>query len=185
MIGYGELYHSSMYDDNYLMHHGVKGMKWGVRRNRNAFSVKAAGNRFSATTMGVYEKMNRKLGEKTGNRTFKSSANAFKTLKEDQLRKAEQAQAAANAKRDARRAARNTPEAIAARRKKIAAGVAGAAGAAALGYGAYRIAKNGKRRTSIIPDEFRIEDNLHRAKVHRTPVHRTKVNYTKVNRTKY
>lgn len=32
MITYGELYHSGAYEDAYLMHYGIKGMKWGVRR---------------------------------------------------------------------------------------------------------------------------------------------------------
>lgn len=88
------------YHNDYLMHHGVKGMKWGVRKKRNAFSVKAAGHKFSAKTMGVYESMNRKMGNKT-------SANAFRVVKEGQLKKAEQAQAAANQRREQKRTNRS------------------------------------------------------------------------------
>lgn len=127
--------------ENYLMHYGVKGMKWGHRK-RQAFSAKAAGHRFSAKTMGVYEGMNRKLGNKT-------SANAFKQVKEGQLKKAEQAQADANARKEAK----NTPEAKAARRKtaiKVGAAVAGTALAA---YGAYKVGQAIKDKNFKLAEE--------------------------------
>lgn len=36
MITYGETYYAGMYEDACLMHYGIKGMKWGIRR-KSAF----------------------------------------------------------------------------------------------------------------------------------------------------
>lgn len=45
MITYGELYHSGAYEDAYLMHYGIKGMKWGVRRKSRMFQPTALSTR--------------------------------------------------------------------------------------------------------------------------------------------
>ena len=113
-------YYNNYYSEDYLMHYGVKGMKWGHRK-RQAFSIGAAGHRAMAKVYDInakaYKKSNKAL----------SSMNA--QARNQQLKSAEQAQAIANAKKEAR----NTPEAKAA---KIGAAVAGTALAA---YGAKKL----------------------------------------------
>ena len=39
-----------VYNDEYLMHHGVKGMKWGVRRARHAAKKQARKDKYKAST---------------------------------------------------------------------------------------------------------------------------------------
>lgn len=120
-------YYNNYYPD-YLMHYGVKGMKWGHRKN--ALSVKAAGHRAMAK---VYD-----INAKTYKKSNKALSSMNAAARTQQLKKADQAQAEANAKREQR----NTPEAIAARKEnqkkalKVGAAVAGTALAA---YGAYKI----------------------------------------------
>lgn len=119
--------------DDYLMHYGVKGMKWGHRKPQ-AFSVKATGHRMAAKIYDINAKTYKK-----SNKTL-SSINA--NARTESLKAAEKAQADANAKREARIAARNTPEAIAARKSRMKkAAIAGAtiAGTALAAYGAKKL----------------------------------------------
>lgn len=105
------------YDPNYvLMHHGIKGQRWGVRRfenangtltaagkarydgdkvsskEKNAFSMKAAGHKALAKVYGI--------NEKTYAKSNKTLSSMNKAAKEEQLEKAANAQKMANAKRD-------------------------------------------------------------------------------------
>lgn len=110
------------YYDDCLEHHGIKGQKWGVRRfesanghltaagkkryedgkvsskEKNAFSVKAAGHKALAK---VYE-----INEKTYSKSNKTLSSMNKAAKTQQLKKADAAQKEANAKRDAKEAYR-------------------------------------------------------------------------------
>lgn len=85
-------YYNAYYPD-YLMHYGVKGMKWGHRRAQ-AFSVKATGHRALAK---VYD-----INAKTYKKSNKALSSMNATARTQQLKKAEQAQAAADAKKAAR-----------------------------------------------------------------------------------
>lgn len=49
MITYGELYHSGAYEDACLMHYGIKGMKWGVRRAQSQLAVSNTRKKFDST----------------------------------------------------------------------------------------------------------------------------------------
>ena len=70
--------------DSYLEHHGVKGMKWGVRKQR---SLKGTLHRLAAANYGLNERTYRKLG----NNTLASMNAAART---NSLKKAEAADAA-------------------------------------------------------------------------------------------
>lgn len=96
-----------------LAHHGIKGQHWGVRRFQNqdgslkpagkgrydgdAVSLKAAGHKALAKVHAINEKAYAK-----SNKTLSSMNEAAKKA---QLKKAEEAQKEANAKRDAKKAA--------------------------------------------------------------------------------
>ena len=144
---------------NYLEHHGIKGMKWGVRRFQNADgSYTSAGkNRYGVgdgeTYKGVksvkgglhrlaaknYE-LNARTYEKLGNKTM---ASMNRSAAKNSLKKAEAADAAKAAKKSApktplteeERAARN------AKIKKVALAVAGTAAVAAGTYAAHKYLK--------------------------------------------
>lgn len=123
------MYNYYNYPDEYLMHYGVKGMKWGHRK-RQAFSVSATKHRIAAKTYDINSKNNRNRALASSNAAARNQA----------LKKAEKAQASANAKKEAR----NTPEAIAARKAKMKkAAIVGAAvaGTALAAYGAYKASK--------------------------------------------
>lgn len=118
-----------VYYPDYLMHYGVKGMKWGHRK-RQAFSVKAAGHRTMAKAYDINA------------RTYRNSNKALSSMntqaKNQQLKKAEQAQAAANQKLEQKRIAKAnmTPEE---KRKKAVKTGAAIAGTALAVYGAYKV----------------------------------------------
>lgn len=99
-------YNDKTYYPEYLMHYGVKGMKWGHRKN--ALSVKAAGHRAMAK---VYD-----INAKTYKKSNKALSSMNAAARTQQLKKAEAAQAEANAKREQR----NTPEAKAKKADKAA-----------------------------------------------------------------
>lgn len=90
---------NNFYDPNeeYLMHYGVKGMKWG-KRKAQPFSVKATGHRVAAKVYDINEKFYSK------NNRNKTMASMNRSAKNASLKKAEQAQAATNAKKAARQA---------------------------------------------------------------------------------
>lgn len=136
-----------------LTHHGIKGQKWGQRRFQNEDGTwTAAGkerygddgggqsrsfrgnvNRALAKVYGVNEKYYSKHGNKV-------MANANKSAKEAQLKKAEEADKA-----------KNTPEAKARAEKLKKAAKIGAAvaGTALVAYGAYKLNKVLNDNTSM------------------------------------
>lgn len=92
--------------EEYLEHHGIRGQKWGVRRFQNkdgslksagkgryAFSAKAAGHRALAKVYSVNENFYSKHTKNKGLASMNANA------KNEQLKKAEEAQKAANKKR--------------------------------------------------------------------------------------
>ena len=115
---------------NELYHHGVKGMKWGVRKRTDAFSAKATGHRIAAKVYDINAKAYKK-----SNKALSSMNAAARTTS---LKKAEQAQAEANKRREAA----NTPEARKARVKKAVKVGAAVAGTALAAYGAYKVSKH-------------------------------------------
>ena len=109
----------NIHDNDYLMHYGVKGMKWGVRKAARANAQKAYKETLSSTSrIGNSHYTRVRKAKKAGQQAYKE------TIK---------------AERAAAKAERNTPEAKAARKEKaikaakIGAAVAGTVLAA---YGA-------------------------------------------------
>ena len=162
-----------------LYHHGIKGMKWGVRRYQNADgSLKAAGRKryteggpkslkgnLHRLAAKNYE-LNEKTYEKMGNKTLASMNRA---AKENSLKKAEAADAE-KAKRisekkpltDEERAARN------AKIKKAAIAAGAVAATAALAYAGHKYMKHvnseadhnlGRAKAEAIIDAFDRSEN--------------------------
>lgn len=136
--------HNDIIYPDYLMHYGVKGMKWGVRRAR----MKEAKSNYRKATDKAFSKYERDI-----NSIEKGYKRGQTLTKKDQAREskaeADYNKAAAKAKSDYKSAkqsikqeykdSRSTPEAKAARRKtavKVGVAVAGTALAA---YGAYKL----------------------------------------------
>lgn len=121
-----DIYVGSLFSEAYLEHHGIKGMHWGVRRfqredgsltsagkkrklvnehknegEKKRGSLKGAGHRALGKVYDINEKFYRKVGNKT-------LASMNKAAKTQQLKKAEKADADANAKRE--KARLNSPD---------------------------------------------------------------------------
>lgn len=134
-------YYNNYYPD-YLMHYGVKGMKWGHRRYTNADgSLNAKGIKKYARAgyaQDSYNSNKTKLGKAYDKVTsaHKYAGDAMYGASSAKANKARAEKYVAD--KEAAKAAKNTPEAKAARRKtalKVGAAVAGTALAA---YGAYK-----------------------------------------------
>lgn len=114
-------YYNNYYPD-YLMHYGVKGMKWGVRKAARANAQKAYKETLSSTSrIGNSHYTRVRKAKKAGQQAYKE------TIKSE---------------RAAAKAERNTPEAKAARKEKVikAAKIGAAvAGTALAAYGAYKL----------------------------------------------
>lgn len=122
--------------ENELYHFGVKGMKWGVRRNRSSFVSTSGPKRLPGTYAsdgnGWTAKAKRLPGAivKTSNGNVASAKVRIKNAKQ--------------AYKTEKKAAANTPEAKAARKEKLkkAAKVGAAvAGTALAAYGVYKVSK--------------------------------------------
>ena len=120
-------------NENELYHFGVKGMKWGVRRNRSNL-----GGNGSFRTRRLQRVVN------ANNRDVKSLKSAGYNKEAAAVKAVGDKNRAKLAKSQSRDAARNTPEAKAARKEKLkkAAKVGAAvAGTALAAYGAYKVSK--------------------------------------------
>ena len=131
--------------ENELYHFGVKGMKWGVRRNRSNL-----GGNGSFRTRRLQRAVN------ANNRDVKSLKSAGYNKEAAAVKAVGDKNRAKLAKSQARDAARNTPEAKAARKEKLkkAAKVGAAvAGTALAAYGAYKASKYLKEKAGKLSYE--------------------------------
>ena len=171
-------------NENELYHFGVKGMKWGVRRNRSSFVSTSGPKRLPGTYAsdgnGWTAKAKRLPGTyaSDGNGSFRTrrlqrAVNAnnrdVKSLKSAGYNKEAAAVKAVGdknraklAKSQARDAARNTPEAQARKEKlkKAAKVVAAVAGTALAAYGVYKVSKAISNKKQMQAAEAAVKKSL-------------------------
>ena len=138
--------------ENELYHFGVKGMKWGVRRKRSNL-----GGNGSFRTRRLQRAVN------ANNRDVKSLKSAGYNKEAAAVKAVGDKNRAKLAKSQARDAARNTPEAKAARKEKLkkAAKVGAAvAGTALAAYGAYKVSKAISNKKQMKAAEAAVKKSL-------------------------
>ena len=146
----------NQYHDNYLAHYGIKGMRWGHRKNpevANARSAyKQARKEYNKSYNKAYNYSSRHLVSQFTNAKRKAESDR---RWEDADKKADKVIESRTAYKQAKKAYKQTPEgkAQAERTKKaIAAGTA-VAGTALAAYGAYKINKFVKEKHVAIEYE--------------------------------
>lgn len=155
----GELYHADE-----LMHYGVKGMKWGVRRYQNPDgSLTAAGRKHEAKQQ---YKSAKKEYKKAFNKAYNKSAAAYSPIKKHRKANDERWNKAVDAAdklneskqnyknvkkqiKQEKQAAKNTPEAKAARQEKMKKALKVGAAVAATALAAY----GGKKLHDVVRDK--------------------------------
>lgn len=131
--------------DNELYHYGVRGMKWGVRRNRSNL-----GGNGSFRTRRLQRAVN------ANNRDVKSLKSAGYNKEASAVKAVGDKNRAKLAKSQARDAARNTPEAKSARKEKLKkAAIIGTAvvGTVLAAYGTYKASKYLKEKAGKLSYE--------------------------------
>lgn len=138
-------YYNNIYYPDYLMHYGVKGMKWGHRRYTNADgSLNAKGIKKYARAgyaQDSYNSNKTKLGKAYDKLTdaHKYAGDAMYGASSAKANKARAEKYVAD--KEAAKAAKNTPEAKAARRKEALKIGAAVAGTALTSYGVYKVSQ--------------------------------------------
>lgn len=145
-----------LYSPDYLAHHGIKGMRWGIRRFQNEDgSLTPAGERRYGSVEAFRAHQNYKAAKKTYNKAFNKAYNkqhqaySFKKSKRDaNTKRWEDVYDAAKAEEQAKRKYKaelsksGVTEKRKIRAKKIAKAGAIAAAAAIAAYGGYKLYQN-------------------------------------------
>lgn len=156
-----------MYEDNnYLAHYGVKGMKWGVRRAKDPVlgekkaAYKQAKKDYNKSYSEAYKYSSRHPVGQWASK--KKSAEADRRW-EDAIDKAGKLNTAKSEYKQAKKDARNTPEAKAARKKALKVGAA-VAGTALAAYGAYKVSKMVSNKNNVNSGKKVIENLMNTSK---------------------
>lgn len=57
-------YYGTIYDDNHLAHHGIKGMKWGIRKSKDSYRTLGVGKRLRSTASNLKSFAKSKRGKR-------------------------------------------------------------------------------------------------------------------------
>lgn len=75
------------YENDFLEHHGVKGMKWGVRKDRKSIFTRKRDRRYDDETDKEYQaRMNREFQERSAKARAKEQANSEKRASKERIK---------------------------------------------------------------------------------------------------